>query len=136
MKCWKNIDTFNTDDKPRLCIGEMVFAPTHATEEEIREGEARLGEWLVERQYQSQICGGSAGPTPYYERKGVPEEVSFDELIFFSGECIGIYHQELVMLFADENTHFQKKWIGEFIIGPDRTFDAYDYYVLKRKDQQ
>ena len=135
MNCWKNIDKSNAAADPILRIGEMLFTPASATEEEIREGEACIGEWTVERQYQSQVCGGSAGPTPYYERKGVTEDITLDELIFFDGECVGIYHEELIMLFGDENTHFQKKWIGEFIIGPDRTHDAYDYYVLKRQEQ-
>ena len=57
-------------------------------------------------------------------------EIPFEELIFSDGECIGIYHEECVLLFGDPKTHRTPKWLGEFVTGPDSSVDVYDYYLL------
>lgn len=134
MKCWKNANTLPENGVQALTVGTYTLIQLDATEEEIKAGNAALSEWTVVLRYQSQVCGGSAGMKPYYEWHDVPEEIPFEELISLDGEIVGVYHKELVMLFDDESTHFQKKFIGEFITGPDRTYCAYDDYVLKRRN--
>ena len=64
------------------------------------------------------------------------QSIPFEELIFSDGDCIGVYHEECVMIFADERTHERKKWLGEMITGPDRSVDIYDYYYLRTVDLQ
>ena len=104
-----------------------------ATAEEIERGNECLSRWSVVREYEVLVSGYSVSHS-YLDRKGEQESVPFGELIFWDGECIGICHAECVFLFADEKTHFQKKYLGEFITGPDRTRDVYDHYVLKKSE--
>ena len=58
------------------------------------------------------------------------QKITFEELIFKGGECIGAYHDELVFLFDDEKTHYQEKYLGEMKISHDQEIYFYDYYYL------
>ena len=129
VKCWKIVATSDRGVQSLLRVGENTFSPQFADEEEKAEGLRLLTEWHVERLYEVQVCGPDA-PRGYLDRRVEVQDIAFDELIFSGGKCIGIYHEECIMLFDDETTHRQEKWIGEFITGPDRTHDAYDYYYL------
>lgn len=130
-KCWKTADNADTAEQPIIHVGASTYSLQNATEEEIEKGNACLSEWSVELEYEVQVSGPGI-PRAYLDTRTKSQSVSFDELIFRGGECIGIYHAELIMLFDDEGTHRQRKFIGEFITGPDRTHCAYDYYILKR----
>ena len=129
MKCWKSVHTPPIPEENALHIGDAVYVQMDATEEEIAEGSLCLSKWHVERLYEVQVCGPDS-PRGHLERRTVTESVPFEALIFSDGKCIGIYYDECTMLFDDVDTHVQKKWLGEFITGPDRTYDAYDYYYL------
>ena len=135
LKCWKNTDASNLCDQALLRIGESVYTLGEATKDERKKGSQKLSMWRVERQYQVQVCGPDS-PRPYYEWRNEVVEIPFEELIFSDGECIGIYHEDCVLLFDDPKTHRRPKWLGEFIIGPDRTFDAYDFYLLIQNELQ
>ena len=69
----------------------------------------------------------------YYEMRSEFQNLSFEELIFSDGECIGVYHDELVFLFDDEKTRSQKKYLGSVPTGHDQEIDYYDYYDLQSK---
>ena len=131
MKCLKSANTIGHEAEAVIHIGGTAFTLQDATEDEVKVGNACLGEWQVVLEYDVQVCGPGIS-RPYYDKRYEVIEVGFDELIFAEGECVGIYHEEMIFLFTDESTHRQKKYLGEFIVGPDRTYDAYDHYVLKR----
>lgn len=131
MKCWKVTEDCADAEQAVMQIGADTYMLQDATAEEIEKGALCLREWGVELLYEVMVSGAGV-ERPYLDRKAKAESVPFDELIFRDGECIGIYHAACAMLFDDESTHFQKKWLGEFITGPDRTHDAYDYYRLIR----
>lgn len=133
MKCWKITDTANITEQPIIHIFSDSFALQDATDDEIKKGEICLTEWNIEREYRVQSCGPDS-PNAYFDWRSEMQSIPFGELIFRSGECIGIYHEECVFLFDDEKTHRQKKWLGEWITGPDRSIDVYDYYNLKRAE--
>lgn len=135
MKCWKITDEADAAGQAVIRVGTSTYALQDATEEEIWTGKIWQAVWCVEREYMVQVCGPDA-PRGYWDRRSETERISFDELIFCGGECIGIYHNECTMLFDDENTHSQKKWLGEVITGPERSIDVYDYYNLKRSKLQ
>ena len=128
-KCLKVHNLSELSEKESVRIGECDFSLQYATEREITIGERALVKWRVERLYEVQVCGPSA-PRGYLDKRVEILTIPFEELIFRHGECIGIYHDGCAMLFDDEKTHLREKWIGEFITGPDRTYDAYDYYRL------
>lgn len=128
-KCWKIADAIDTTEQKTLRIGEDTYTLLSVTGKEIRVGTDRLCKWYVERKYKTQQCGGGL-ERPIYPMHSEMQKISFEELIFKGGECIGIYHDELVFLFDDEKTHFQQKYLGEMKISADQGIDFYDYYYL------
>ncbi len=117
MKCWKIIDGFKVTQQLKILIDEKAYELQTATKEEIKEGYLCQLKWRVVRE-----C----------DQEKVMQSVPFDELIFCDGKCIGIYHEEIIMLFDDERTHNQKKWLGEVTISHDQSYDVYEYYSLIR----
>ena len=128
-KCWKITD--NSADGAVITIGDNHYTQQTATDMEMVDGELCLAEWVVEREYMVQSCGPDS-PRAYCDWRSEMLEIPFEELVFCDGECIGICHNECVMLFDDESTHRRKKWLGEIITGPDMGIDVYDYYNLKK----
>ena len=128
-KCLKIANKPDRSTIDVILIGDCYFALQDATAKEVERGNAALEGWRVERQYQVQVCGPDS-PKPYFDWRRETVTIPFDELIFLGGDCIGVCHEGCVMLFDDEKTHRQKKWIGEFVTGPDRGIDVYDYYEL------
>ena len=116
MKCLKATDG-TVADKTAINVGESTYSSQAANKEEIKEGYICRLRWRVMRQ-----CDGES------EMQSIP----FDELIFKNGKCIGIYHADIIMLFDDENTHEQKKWVGEVVTGHDQGYDVYETYSLIR----
>jgi len=103
-----------------------------ATPEEIEAGKSSLDKWYVLRKYKKQVCGLHHN-TPAYVFEMEDQELTFEELIFLKGECIGAYHDELIFLFDDKRTHYQEKYLGEMPTGPDQAIEFYDYYYLCQK---
>ena len=132
MKCYKNVVLAEIGNGNLLHVNGSFYLTIVATLDEIERGNEALAAWQVERLYQVQVAGAGI-PTPYFDWRSEPKTVSFEELIFHNGVCIGIFHEGLVFLFDDEATHRQEKFIGEFVTGPDRTVDVYDRYQIKRK---
>ena len=129
VKCYKNLALAEVGNRMVLHVGERFYLLTAATMDEIKKGNEFLAAWRVERQYRVQVCGPDS-PRPYYDWRSEAVEIPFEELIFSDGECIGIYHEECVLLFGDPKTHRTPKWLGELITGPDSSVDVYDYYLL------
>lgn len=129
VKCWKNIDKIEENWQKTIHVGSNDFALKVATEEEIKKGSACLKQWIVEKRYEV-LTSGLNVSTPYINWKTERVEIAFEELIFYNGECVGICHEECIMLFNDKSTHLCKKFLGEFPTGPDRTRYVYDYYEL------
>ena len=130
MKCWKVIDKSKVTDQTVIHIGTNMYALQVATKEEIKEGNICQKEWYVERQYEVQRCG-LYSPRPYWEKRSEQQSILFEELIFCGGECMGIYHAECIMLFDNEKTHRQEKYLGEIPLGPESSHYLYDHYTLK-----
>ena len=130
FKCWKITDGSDVADQKVLMIDKESYALLPATEEEVTAGKLCLDRWYVERKYKTQTAG--LGQV-YYGMKSEIQELSFEELIFSNGECIGAYHDELVILFDNEKTHYREKYLGEMPTGPDQSISFYDYYYLRSK---
>ena len=128
-QCWKETDVSDGSRQKTLHIGEDTYTLQEATGKEIRLGTDRLCKWYVERKYKTQQCGGG-WERPNYPMHSEIQKISFEELIFKAGQCIGIYHDELIFLFDDEKTHFRQKYLGEMKISADQGIDFYDYYYL------
>ena len=126
LQCLKKVT--EADDKG-LRIGDTVYALQDAAEEEIKAGKLCLEKWYVERKYKVQVCEPGRS-SPYYDMRSEMQELSFEELIFDGGECIGAYHDELVFLFDDVKTHYMQKYLGEMKISHDQGITFYDYYYL------
>lgn len=126
FKCLKKAT--EADDKA-LRIGDTIYTLQDATEDEIEAGKLCLEKWFVERKYKTQVCEPGRS-RPYYDMKSEMHELSFEELIFDGGECIGAYHDELAFLFDDEKTHYIQKYLGEMKIRHDQGIVFYDYYYL------
>ena len=127
LKCLKKA---NEGDTEAMRIGENLYNLQDATEDEVEAGTLCLNKWYVERKYKTQVAGlGSV----CYEMRSERQELRFDELIFNSGICIGAYHDGLIILFDDEKTHYQEKYLGEMPTAPDQSVTFYDYYYLRFK---
>jgi len=132
LKCWRITDGSDASEQKTIRIAEDTYTLQDATEEEVEAGTLCLDRWYVERKYKTQVCEPGRS-SPYYDMKSEIHELSFEELIFNCGECIGAYHDELVFLFDDEKTHYQEKYLGEMKISYDQGIDFYDYYYLHSK---
>ena len=130
MTCWKNANSAAAESD-NIRIGETLFTPQEATEQEIRIGREHLNHWRVERLYEVMVSGRGVDH-PYVDWRSEPQEIAFSQLIFCDGVCIGVYHAGCVMLFGDPSTHKQQVLLGEFVTGPDRTRVVYDYYQLSQ----
>ena len=128
-KCWKLAQDGDAGEQKILRVGEDTYTLRSATGQEIRLGTDCLCKWYVERKYKTQQCGGGL-ERPIYPMHSEMQKISFEELIFKGGECIGAYHDELVFLFDDEKTHYQEKYLGEMKISADQGIAFYDYYYL------
>ena len=126
LKCLKRA---NEGDNEAMRIGENLYTLLDATEDEVEAGTLCLNKWYVERKYKTQVCEPGRS-SPYYDMRSEMQELSFEELIFNGGDCIGAYHDELVFLFDDEKTHFHQKYLGEMKISHDQGIAFYDYYYL------
>ncbi|MBQ8896681.1 MAG: hypothetical protein IJY88_07825 [Clostridia bacterium] len=100
-----------------------------ATEAEIEAGTRCLEKWYVLKKYKKQVAGLHRN-VPAYIIEMEDHELSFEELIFMDGKCIGVYHDELVFLFDNKNTHHQEKYMGELPTGHDQSITFIDYYDL------
>ena len=129
LKCLKKA---NEGDTEAMRIGENLYNLQDATEDEVEAGTLCLNKWYVERKYKTQVCEPGRC-SPYYDMRSEMQELSFEELIFNGGECIGAYHDELVFLFDNEDTHHQEKYIGELPTGHDQSIEFIDYYDLYTK---
>ena len=109
-----------------------IVTKCDATPREIRAGMRCLEKWCVSRKYKKQVAGLHPG-IPAYEIEMECHELAFEELIFMKGKCIGAYHDELVFLFDNEDTHHQEKYIGELPTGHDQSIEFIDYYDLFTK---
>ena len=127
FKCWKIADGSDVGEQAVLRLEEDVYALQDATADEVEAGTRCLATWYVERKYKTQVCGPDGR---YYDMKSEMQELSFEELIFCSGECIGAYHDGLIFLFGDEKTHYREKYLGEMPISADQGISFYDYYYL------
>ena len=132
LQCLKALACSDDTAESAVTIGETPYSLMAATDDEIKAGERALAAWRVVREYEVMVSGDRNASGSYIAWREEPQSVSFDELIFSSGECIGIYHEGCSLLFDDISTHRREKFIGEFITGPDRSRYVYDYYVLKR----
>ena len=128
-RCWKLTQSGDAGEQKVLRIGEDTYTPQDAAVEEVAAGTRCLGRWYVERKYKTQQCGGGL-ERPIYPMHSEMQKISFEELIFQGGECIGAYHDELVFWFDDEKTHYQQKYLGSMKISYDQEIDFYDYYYL------
>ena len=128
-RCWKLAQDSDAGEQKILRIDEDTYTLRSATGKEIRLGTDRLCKWYVERKYKTQQCGGGL-ERPIYPMHSEMQKISFEELIFRGGECIGAYHDELVFLFDDEKTHYQEKYLGAMKISHDQEIYFYDYYYL------
>ena len=128
-RCWKLAQDGDAGEQKILRVGEDTYTLHSATGQEIRLGTDRLCKWYVDRKYKTQQCGGGL-ERPIYPMHSEMQKISFEELIFKGGECIGAYHDELVFLFDDEKTHYQQKYLGSMKISYDQEIDFYDYYYL------
>ena len=128
-KCWKLAQDGDAGEQKILRVGQDTYTLRSATGQEIQLGTDCLCKWYVERKYKTQQCGGGL-ERPIYPMHSEMQKISFEELIFRGGECIGAYHDELVFLFDDEKTHYQEKYLGEMKISADQGIDFYDYYYL------
>lgn len=131
IKCRKIADESSIAEQMIIRIDKDAYALQNATEEEVKAGIRCLDKWYVERKYKTQVAGLGR---VYYDMKSEMQELCFEELIFKGGECIGAYHDELVFLFDNEKTHYQKKYLGEMPTGPDQAIEFYDYYYLHFRD--
>ena len=129
FKCLKKAT--EADDKA-LRIEDTIYTLQDAAEEEIAAGKLCLEEWYVERKYKTQVCEPGRS-RPYYDMKSEMHELSFEELIFDGGECIGAYHDEVIFLFNDNKTYDQQKYLGSMKISHDQEIDFYDYYYLHNR---
>lgn len=130
FKCWKISEALSTDEQNIIKIGKTDYSPQYADACEIKAGTRCLEKVYVERKYKTQVAGlGSV----CYEMRSERQELRFDELIFNSGICIGAYHDGLIILFDDEKTHYQEKYLGEMPTAPDQSVTFYDYYYLRFK---
>lgn len=125
--CWQIAQVSDDCEQKTLPIGEDTYTLQDAAGKQIRLGTDCLGKWYVERKYKTQVAGLGR---VYYEMRSEIQKLSFEELIFKGGACIGVYHDELVFLFDDEKTHYQKKYLGSIPISHDQEIDYYDYYYL------
>ena len=128
-RCWKSAQDGYAGEQKILRIGEDTYTLQDTTGKEIKMGTDRLSKWYVERKYKTQQCGGGL-ERPLYPMHSEMQKITFEELIFKGGECIGAYHDELVFLFDDEKTHYQEKYLGEMKISHDQEIYFYDYYYL------
>ena len=128
-KCWKMAEASDDCGQKVLRVNEDAYTLQDATGKEIRLGTDRVSKWYVERKYKTQQCGGGL-ERPIYPMHSEMQKITFEELIFKGGECIGAYHDELVFLFDDEKTHYQEKYLGEMKISHDQEIYFYDYYYL------
>ncbi len=126
-KCFKKANEGDTDKAIR--IGDILYTLQEATEDEVEKGTPCLVEWYVERKYKTQVCEPGRS-SPYYDMRSEMQELSFEELIFDGGECVGAYHDELIFLFNDEKTHYQEKYLGAMKVSYDQEIYFYDYYYL------
>lgn len=129
-RCWKLAQACDDNEQKVLCIGDKIYTLQDVTGKEIRLGTDCLCKWFMDRKYKTQVAGLGR---VYYEIRSEFQNLSFEELIFSDGECIGVYHDELVFLFDDEKTRSQKKYLGSVPTGHDQEIDYYDYYDLKSK---
>lgn len=126
-KCWKIAPDSDPGEEKTLRVGEDTYTLQDAAGEEIRIGTGCISTWYVERKYKVQVAGLGR---VYYEMRSEMQKISFEELIFNHGQCIGAYHDELIFLFDDEKTHDQQKYLGSVPISHDQEIDYYDYYYL------
>lgn len=130
FKCWKPVSEGDSTDERVIKIDGAAYTLQDATEEEIENGRFCLENLCIERQYKTQVAGLGR---VYYDMRSEMPKIGFEELIFGDGKCIGVYHAELIFLIYHEKTHYQKKYLGEMITGPDRSVEFYDHFYLRCK---
>lgn len=132
LKCLKSIEP-TLSDANSVRIGKHFYALKDASENDIKKGTACLELWRVEYEYEVMVSGGNTSH-PYIDKHRETVSTPFSELIFLNDDCIGIYHEKMAFLFDDVKTHHQKKFLGEFITGPDRSRYVYDDYYLTKEN--
>ena len=128
FKCLKRSNGSDGAGQTALTVDGEMYTLQDASEEEVKVGMLCLDKRYVERKYKTQVAGLGR---VYYDMRSEMQELCFEELIFEGGECVGVYHDGLVFLFGDENTHYKEKYLGEMPTGPDQGIAFYDYYYLR-----